>query len=89
MRTIKLEHSVAKFKDAKTLHDEHNFYNQWDAMEFLLAKRPEIGVSPAGGAANEDLIHVVAADELAGTKDLVVLYSYDDNFVIIHGARYA
>lgn len=89
MRSIKLEHSVAKFKDDRILHDEHNFYNQWDAMEFLLAKRPEIGASPAGGPLNEDLIHVVAADDLAGTRDLVIVYSYDTNFVIIHGARYA
>ena len=88
MRTVRLEHTVQEFKDSHSADDEGKFYEQWDAMEFLLAKNPEVGVSNFDAPKGEDLLYVVAADDMARTRDLAIVYSYNDELVIIHGAEF-
>lgn len=88
MRTIRLEQSVQEFKDSHSSGDIAKFYEQWDAMEFLLSKNPEVGKSNFNSPHGEDLLHVVAADDIAGTRDLAIVYSYNDEIVIVHGASF-
>ena len=57
------------------------------AAEWLLSRKPENGMPQAPSNSKKVLVHVVGGQPLAGTGDIWVLYSYDEENVYIHGLK--
>lgn len=57
------------------------FEEHWRGVEWLLARTPEIGIPGFDSSPQESLLFVSAGIEQASTKDIWILYSYDDQFV--------
>ena len=55
----------------------------WRGLEWLLARRPKQGASRVVGGIQFNL-YVQASDPLAATPQLTVLFTYDDDKVVIH-----
>ena len=64
------------------------FDDQWSGVEVLLARIPEQGTPRNSNRPCQDLIFVYAAHKIAKTRELWVLYSYDQNQVIVHAAKF-
>jgi hypothetical protein len=71
-----------KFTDP---HDR--FHDQLMGIEWLLARTPNVGVSAQKDKPNENVLFVSKGDELANTKDVWILYSYDLESVTVHGFK--
>ncbi len=84
-RTIVLDESARRFVDSE-LSRPRRFDDQWSGVEWRLARKPEIGVPRWSAKPNEYLFYVFSANEVAATRELWVLYSYDQNEVHIHAA---
>ena len=87
-RTVVLDPRAEKFV-AELGPNGNRFTEQWDGIEWLLARTPEIGVSRHSDQPSSFLLLAVGANEIAKTKDIWVLYSYSDGEVTIHDARFA
>ena len=88
LRIIRLEPIVAEFVEAERLKDGR-FVDQWDGIEDILSRTPEIGQAPIEGPEDKNLLYHFLKDDLAKTKSIVVIYSYDNEKVMIHGAAYS
>ncbi|MFZ0496214.1 MAG: hypothetical protein WBE80_02415 [Methylocella sp.] len=73
------QHSVEVFSGEFQRFDE-----AWEALKWLLCRKPDIGVSKTVGDW-EYYLYVSAPDELAKTPAIWVVYSYTDQEVTIHG----
>lgn len=75
---------------AQLFVDEHfeTSNAQWRGIEWLLARRPESGVPKSKNSPNEHLIYVVPCNETAKTKEVWLLYSFDESSVTVHGVNF-
>lgn len=87
LRTVILDSFAQQFVD-RTDANQYRFSDQWDGLVWLLSKTPEIGKPKSGSKPNEHLLLHVLPSEMAGTKSLAVLYSFDDECVTIHAADF-
>ena len=86
-RTIVLDDKARHFVDQA--EKEHaRFEDQWRGAEWLLARSPEKGISRDQHYPMEYLVYVIPENSWAKTRELWILYSYDEDRVIIHRARF-
>jgi len=63
-----------------------NFGLAWDALVWLLARKcDDIAITSKQIDGVSYHLYVQASDDLAGTPQVVVLYTYDDNYVDVLG----
>ena len=83
-RTIVYDKRAQEVLDQST--DPHDrLHEQIMGVDWLLARTPNIGVPAQKETPTEFLLLVLAGDPLAGTKEVWLLYSYDDETVTVHG----
>ncbi len=83
-RTIVYEKSAQEVLDQFT--DPHDrFHDQIMGVEWLLSRTPNIGFPARKEVPAEYLLLVLNGDSLANTKNIWLLYSYDDETVAVHG----
>lgn len=87
-RTVILDPPAQEFVDAQAVPGTR-VDEQWRGAEWLLCRKPDIGLPRHKQAPLDYLVRVVAGNEIAQTKDLWVLYSYNDDTVTIHAMRLA
>lgn len=63
------------------------FQDQLMAIEWLLCRTPQIGLPRIAQSPTQFVLHVAKGDALAKTNDVWLLYSYDDQKVIVHGVH--
>ncbi|KQU87538.1 hypothetical protein ASD12_08480 [Mesorhizobium sp. Root102] len=81
-------------KRAQDFVDEHSvpgnrFEDQWHGIEWLICRKPEKGLPRHPQEPSKFLLLVVTGYDLAGTKEVWVLYSYDDSDVVVHAVTFA
>jgi hypothetical protein len=84
LRTI-IEDAAAQ--EAADLFSEQfdRFDKAWEGLKWLLSRKPEIGYPQTiNGVPTGYRLHIQAADELARTPEIWVVYTHDDNEVVIH-----
>ena len=86
-RSIVLDDDAQEFVDS-TPSDQNRFGDQWEGLEWLLAHTPEVGKPRSSKQPTEFLLLPILKSEMADTRDIVILYSYDDNTVTIHSAAF-
>ena len=64
------------------------FDDHWRGVEWFLARRPEKGTPRSHQDATKYLVYVFPQNTSAKTRELWVLYSYDDDRVDIHLVRF-
>ena len=82
-RDVALEPQAQTFVDG-AVSDGARFEDQWRGVEWLLARTPEKGTPRYPHEPTKFLIYVFPANQWAKTRELWVLYSYDDDRVTIH-----
>ena len=86
-RSVVLDDTVREFVDrAQEAHAR--FENQWRGVEWRLARTPEKETPRRPHDPTKYLICVIPEKELATTHELWLLYSYDEDEVVIHWARF-
>lgn len=83
-RTVVLEARAQHFIDTHATPSAR-FAEHWDGIVWLLCRTPEIGRARDRHKPTGFIIHVSAGSDLAGTRDVWVLYSFTDDEVIVHG----
>ena len=86
-RTIVLDEPVRKFVDHES-SKANRFEDQWDGVVWHLARKPEKGLPRYPQNPDKYLLHIFAANPLGSTRELWVLYSYNQNEVQIHAIRF-
>lgn len=86
-RTVVLDDEAEAFVRAQE-HQGSRFEDQWQGIEWLLARKPEYGSSRFPEEPCSYLVYVFPGDDLASTQELWVLYSYDQNEVVIHSVKF-
>lgn len=86
-RTVVLDFEAQAFTDANT-QVTARFDEQWDGIIWLLSRTPDIGLPRNRQEPNKDVLYVVAGNDAAGTKEVWLLYSYTEDEVTIHAARF-
>ena len=86
-RTVVLDPSAQTFVDDKSEHVDR-FEEQWRGIEWLISRTPEVGRPRSMHVPTDFVLLVVARNEIAGTNDVWLLYSYSDAEVTIHGVRF-
>ena len=86
-RTVVLSHRAQEFVDREE-KQAPRFDDHWRGVEWLLARTPEAGVPRKRTSHQNHLVYVIPANQLAGTLEICVLYSYDQDEVQIHGAKF-
>jgi hypothetical protein len=84
-RDVVLDGETASVVDQATL-EHHRFDEAWRGLEWLLARTPEVGSK----ATINDVswwLYVEQSDVVAGTPEIWVVYTADDNQVRIKGMR--
>lgn len=83
-REVVYEPAARKILDQFT--DPHDrFHDQLMGIEWLLARTPWIGVPATKEDRSKNVLYVCQGDDLAGTSDVWLLYSYDDERVTVQG----
>ena len=85
-RTVVLDHRAQDFVDREQ-RQSPKFENQWRGVEWLLARTPEAGAPRVPASPMSYLVYVIPANPLAGTRELWVLYSYNQEEVQVHGVE--
>lgn len=85
-RTIVLDASVESFVKSQEQEDIR-FEEQWMGAEWILARSAEKGVPRFPTEPNKFLLEGISVNDYAETKELWVLYSYDDDQVYVHAAK--
>lgn len=85
-RTIAYEKPAQDVLDGFT--DPHDrFHDQIMGIEWLLARAPNVGVPAQKDDPTHFLLLVTKGDTLAKTKDIWLLYSYNDESVTVHAVK--
>ncbi len=85
LRSIVEENSVRQ--DAERFKAQFQRFDEaWDALKWLLSREPDQknAARHSGGQAS---VYVQAADGLAKTPEIWVVYRYDDNEVVLLGVN--
>lgn len=85
LRTVILDHPAQQTVD-KLAGEYHRFAEAWEAFEWLIARDPNKGVRKQVGTRAYRL-YVQASDPLAGTPEIWIVYSHDDDQVVVHGVN--
>lgn len=85
-RTVVLDSIAQSVVDANTIPG-NRFEDAWRGIEWLVCRRPDVGIPKDASRPTEFLVLVVAGSAAAGTKEVWILYSYDIAQVTIHGVR--
>ncbi len=84
LRTIAYEKNAQDVLDQFT--DPHDrFHDQIMGIEWFLARTPSVGIPAQKDEPTDFLLYVSKGDSMAGTKDIWLLYSYDDGNVTVYG----
>jgi hypothetical protein len=86
-RTVVLDERAQSFIDANS-DPGNRFDEQWRGIEWLVCRKPERGLPRHAKEPTKFLLLVVAGNDLAGTKDVWALYSYDDASVFVHAVTF-
>lgn len=65
------------------------FDDQWRGIEWLICRTPEIGLPRDKEQAGKFNLLVFAASDVAKTREVWVLYSYEDDEVTVHAIKFA
>lgn len=86
-RTVVEEHAVSTEIDRATKHFER-VEEAWEAAKWLLARKCD-SLSSLSKSADDTMytLYRIAGDSLAGTPDITVLYTFDDDEVCVLGVR--
>ena len=84
--TIVLEHGAQKVVDAAR-KNHPRFDDAYNALEWLLARKPKIGFSRKDNNGVKWYVHVQAGDPVAQTPEIWVLYQVEPNQVVIHAVK--
>lgn len=79
MRSVVHSHAVTEWMDSHP-SNEHRVDEAVEGLEWVLARNPWIGKKLVAG---ENRVYVQAADPYAGTPEIWVVYSFDDNEVTL------
>ena len=86
-RDVALDPQAQRFVDEATAQTPR-FDDHWRGIEWRLARSPEKGTPRYHHEATKYLVHVFPQNKVAETRELWVLYSYDDVRVTIHRVRF-
>lgn len=86
-RTVVLDKRAEAFVDKESL-SASRFDDHWRGVEWLLARKPQSGIPRKASDPKKYLVYVFPDNNLAGTKDLWVLYSYNEDQVVIHAVDF-
>ena len=84
-RSIVLEPAAQEAADSFS-GSLHRFDEAWQALEWFLARKPGAGHFKTIGTVTYYL-YVQASDELAKTPDITVIYSFDEDQVVVYAVR--
>lgn len=87
-RTVILDPTAQAFVDSNA-KPGNRFDDQWRGTEWLICRKPEIGLPRDKQSPGKFVVLVVAKNDLAGTRELWVLYSYGDTEVTVHAIKFA
>ena len=83
LREVILDDSAQKSYDTARSANSR-FEDQWLGVEWLLSRTPDKGTPRFRNNPQEYLIYVFPGDQIAETRELWVLYSYDSSQVEVH-----
>ncbi len=86
-RSVILDVEAQNFVDNNSIPG-NRFDDQWRAAEWLLCRKPEIGLPKNLAIPTKFLLYVISGNIISGTKGIAVLYSYDEAQVEVHGIRF-
>jgi hypothetical protein len=86
-RTVVYDERAQGFIDANTVPGER-FEDQWRGAEWLICRAPEKGLPRDKQVPTKFVVLVIAGSAEAGTKELWLLYSFEDNEVTVHAVSF-
>jgi hypothetical protein len=86
LRTIVLEPAAQEAADS-FCEEFPRFEEAWDALQWLLARHPRQVGSRKAVNGREYWACVRAPDEIAGTPQIAVVYSFDNDEVVIYDVK--
>ena len=86
LRNVVLDVQTQIFVDQNSANTR--FEHHWRGIEWLLCRSPQKGLPRDPSTPTEFLIYVFGGSELAKTKEVWVLYSYDAHQTVVHAARF-
>ena len=88
LRGVVEEHDVSERIDLLS-EQFPRFAEAWDALKWVLSRNPEPKGSAGKLSANDRRYraYVLAGDPLAGTPNIWVIYTFDDNQIVILGVE--
>ena len=84
LRTIVLDRRSQEFVDREQ-QQSLRFEDHWRGVEWRLARTPEAGAPRVRSKPDGYLVCVIPANQLAKTRELWILYSYNQDEVQVHG----
>lgn len=89
-RTVILSKKAQAFVD-ENMNSAPRFRDIWESgegIEWLLARKPTMGMPRGPRESAEYWLYSIASNEIAQTRPMAILYSFNDNFVTIHAVRF-
>ena len=86
-RTIVVEPEAQSFID-QHLRRKNRFDEYLSGLEWLICRKPEIGTATDKNNPTRFLLYVAPAPKLGEGVEIWLLYSYDEQKVIIHSMRF-
>ena len=86
-RTIVLDPRAQLFVDENSATGAR-FNEHWDGIVWLLCRTPNISIPRSRQEPKRFLLLVSEGAGFAGTRDVWILYSYDDQEVVVHGVSF-
>lgn len=86
-RTIVLEPKAESFV-SKQERELPRFEEQWQGVEWILARSPDKGIPRLHSEPDKFLLEGISANDAAGTQELWILYSYDKDCVYVHDVKF-
>lgn len=85
--TVILDPRAQQFHDRER-EQTPRFEDQWRGVEWMLARTPGNGVPRLHKNRTKFLLRIFPSNNRANTKELQVLYSYNQNAVVVHDLRF-
>lgn len=87
-RSVALDSAAEAFVDLHAVPGAR-FEDHWNGIVWLISRTPDVGLPRDRHNPQQHVLLVSAGSDLAGTREVWLLYSYDDDKVIVHAVRYA